>query len=140
MHPSIQRARRIATLMDSRFVIPIIRKRFGLDALLGLVPGGGDAIAAIISAYVLVAALELNLPPHLLRPLMARMILNLVLDFLVGSVPVVGDVMDVFWKANMRNIRLLEEAYQAHQRSGFQPTIDVPAEPVRRSLFLSHRF
>lgn len=131
IHPSIERVRKIANLMDSAFTIPVIRKKIGLDPLLGLLPGGGDVIGAIMSAYALWVAYELRLP----KPVMTRMAVNILLDVLIGSIPVVGDVADAFWKSNQINLKLLEEAYQQHgigpkyDASG-QATVDVIAEPA----------
>ena len=130
-HPSIERVRKIANLLDSAFTIPIIRKKVGLDPLLGLLPGGGDAIAALLSAYVLWVAYELRLP----KPIIARMGVNIILDLLIGAIPLVGDVADVFWKSNQMNLKLLEDAYERHgigsayDASG-HTTVDVMAEPV----------
>jgi hypothetical protein len=131
-HPSIERVRKIAGLMDSAFTIPIIRKKIGLDPLLGLLPVGGDVISALIAAYIIWVAVELRLP----RPVVARMVVNMLVDLLLGAVPVVGDIADAVWKSNVRNLRILEEAYQQHgigpeyDMSTGQPVVDVVAEPV----------
>ncbi len=130
-HPSIERVRKIANLLDSAFTIPVIRKKVGLDPLLGLLPIGGDTVAALLATYALWVAYELRLP----KAVMVRMGVNILLDLLVGLLPVVGDVADMFWKSNQMNLKLLEEAYQKHgiglryDASG-QPTIDVTAEPA----------
>lgn len=130
-HPAVERARKVSNLMDAAFTIPIIRKKIGLDPLIGLLPVGGDVISAMIAAYLLWVAFELRLP----RPVIARMGLNMAIDLLVGAIPVVGDIADVMWKSNQMNFRLLEEAYQKHgvgpkyDEEGL-PTIDVMADPV----------
>jgi hypothetical protein len=130
-HPSIERVRKIANLLDSAITIPIIRKKVGLDGLLGLLPVGGDTIAALLAAYALWVAYELRLP----KPVLVRMGVNILLDLLVGFIPVVGDVADMFWKSNQMNLKLLEEAYQKHgvgarYNATGQVTIDVLAEPA----------
>lgn len=94
---------RLATLMDSQFSIPGLKFRFGLDPLLGLVPGIGDTISLLISAYIIKRAHEQGLPHHV----KARMIGNVAVDWLVGLIPFVGDIFDVGIKANRRNIDLI---------------------------------
>lgn len=93
----------LADLLDSRFRIPVIDVRFGLDAILGLVPGIGDLAALAPSAYLVWKAREMGVR----RGVIGRMALNAGLDFAVGSVPVLGSIWDVFFKANRRNIALL---------------------------------
>ncbi|NWG47296.1 MAG: DUF4112 domain-containing protein [Alphaproteobacteria bacterium] len=96
-------AERLADWLDRRFVLPGTRIRFGFDSLLGLVPGIGDSLTAAIGVYVIVRAHEAGAPPLLLL----RMGGNLLLDALVGSIPLLGDAFDVVFKANARNARLL---------------------------------
>lgn len=99
----IARIDALATLMDTAFVIPGTEIRFGLDALIGLVPGVGDAIATLMSLYIVNEARALGAP----RLLVARMVANVALDGVVGAVPLVGDVFDVAFRANRRNMALL---------------------------------
>lgn len=101
---ALARVRRLATLLDAAVGIPGTRLRFGLDSLLGLIPGGGDVAGALLSGGVVLAAARLGATPSLLL----RMLGNVALDALLGTVPVAGDLFDVAWKANMRNVRLLE--------------------------------
>lgn len=90
-------------LLDDRFTIPGTQLRFGLDALLGLVPGVGDATSAVSSASLFWLAVQRDVP----RVVIARMALNVAIDALVGAIPVVGDAFDFYWKANRRNLSLL---------------------------------
>lgn len=92
----------LAHWMDTVFEIPVLKLRFGLDALLGLLPFGGDVGAALVSIYILSAANRYGIP----RITVLRMALNIALDFLVGSIPIVGDLFDVYWKSNQRNMAL----------------------------------
>jgi hypothetical protein len=101
----IARIDALATLLDTAFVIPGTNIRFGLDALIGLVPGIGDAITTMMSLYIVREARALGAP----RFLVARMLTNVAIDGLVGAVPVVGDVFDVAWRANRRNMALLQK-------------------------------
>ena len=99
-----ERLRTFARWMDTALRIPGTRIRVGLDSLVGLVPGVGDLAGGALALYPIVAAARLGAPPSLLL----RMGLNVGLDALVGSVPLLGDVFDVAFKANRRNVRLLE--------------------------------
>jgi hypothetical protein len=96
----------LAWLMDRAVQIPGTRIRFGLDALLGLLPVGGDVFTGVIqSAIVLIALHRYRVP----RAVAARMAANVLLDTALGAIPVVGDVFDVFFKANTRNVKLLQQ-------------------------------
>jgi hypothetical protein len=90
--------------MDSAVEIPGTRVRLGADALLGLLPGAGDAVSAGIAAYPVVVALRHRLP----RALVLRLMGNIALDALAGSVPILGDLFDIGFRANIRNQRLIE--------------------------------
>jgi hypothetical protein len=103
--PQVERLRALSRLLDSAFVIPGTRYRFGLDALIGLVPGLGDAVSAVFSGYLILQASRLGAP----RSVVNRMIANVALDTVVGWVPLLGDLFDVAWKSNNRNMALLEE-------------------------------
>ena len=99
----IARIDALATLLDTAFVIPGTQVRFGLDALIGLIPGIGDAITTVMALFIVSEARALGAPPWLI----ARMIANVALDGLVGAVPLVGDAFDVAFRANRRNMALL---------------------------------
>jgi hypothetical protein len=90
--------------LDSAVGIPGTRVRFGADALLGLFPGLGDALSAALAAFPVVVAVRHRLPASVVL----RMLGNIALDTLIGSVPVLGDVFDVGFKANQRNAALIE--------------------------------
>ncbi|MDX2084311.1 MAG: DUF4112 domain-containing protein [Candidatus Melainabacteria bacterium] len=124
---SVQIAKKMATWMDSRFEIPLTGIRFGLDPLLSLVPGVGDALAALLSAYMMWLAWQLGLP----KQVILKMLGNVVLDLLIGLVPYLGDLADVAWKANLRNALLLETAYQQHAtQPAWNCTVEVQAHSV----------
>lgn len=93
----------LARLLDSRWRIPFTRIRFGVDPVLGLVPGLGDAAAALPALYIVWRARKLGVP----FSLQARMLGNIGIDFLVGSVPILGSIFDVYYKASRRNHALL---------------------------------
>ena len=93
----------LAALLDSRWRIPGTSIRFGVDALVGLVPVIGDAATGIVSAYIVMRARNCGAG----KTLVARMLGNVLLDTVLGSVPILGSIFDVYFKANNRNIRLL---------------------------------
>ncbi len=104
--------RRLTWLMDEAVRIPGTRLRFGVDPLIGLFPGGGDLAGALVAAYALVVAARMGVSAAVL----VRMAGNIAVDTLVGTIPVLGDAFDVGWKANRRNLDLLER-FVANPRS-----------------------
>lgn len=96
--------RRVARLLDDAVAIPGTGIRVGLDPLLGLVPGLGDVAGALASLYIVLGALRLGAPSSVV----ARMLANVAVDSLLGSIPVLGDLFDFGWKSNRRNVELLE--------------------------------
>lgn len=114
--PQVERLRVLSRLLDNAFTIPGTRFRFGLDALVGLVPGLGDAVSAVFSSYLILQSSRLGAP----RSVVNRMIANVAIDTIVGWVPLLGDLFDVGWKSNLKNMALLETHLQnpAAARSG----------------------
>jgi hypothetical protein len=96
---------RLSHLLDGLFKIPGTGWRFGLDTLIGLIPGVGDTITSFASFYILAAGVRYRVP----KVTLLRMALNIGVDYLVGVVPVLGDVFDLFWKSNEMNIELLRK-------------------------------
>lgn len=103
MRLKLRHLERIVWLLENSVRIPFTRWRIGLDPILGLVPWLGDAIAAAVSTLLLLAAAQSRVPFVIL----VRIALNIAADFLIGLVPVVGDVCDIFFRSNRRNIELL---------------------------------
>jgi len=101
--PDLRALSRFARLMDEAVAIPGTKRRVGLDAGLGLIPGVGDTIAALLSTWIIVGALRWRVP--LWR--IARMVGNILLDLAFGSVPVVGDIFDFFFEENVMNLKML---------------------------------
>jgi hypothetical protein len=100
----LRRARTIARALDTAIGIPGTKVRLGLDPILGLIPGGGDAVSALLSGYIVLIATRRGVP----RAVIWRMLGNIGVDTLIGSVPILGDFFDVAWKSNIRNVELLE--------------------------------
>lgn len=113
-------ARALARLLDSAFRVPGTRFRFGLDPLLGLVPGLGDAVGGGLGLYLLVLAYRAGAPPVV----MLRMGANIAADALLGAVPVLGDLFDASYRANLRNLELLDR-YLADPRETTGKTLAV---------------
>ncbi len=103
-HQGMARIRRWSYLLDKAFRIPGTRMRFGWDAIVGLMPGLGDAVTALFSLSLLVQAFRIRIP----GVVRVRMFINVIIDLLVGAIPVLGDLFDFAWKANSRNLELLE--------------------------------
>ena len=103
----------VAHWMDSRFRLPGTGIRFGLDGLLGLLPGVGDSVTALPALYVIARARGLGAPTHV----QARMVGNVALDLLIGAIPLVGDLFDFGFKANRRNVELLREHFNLPRQS-----------------------
>ena len=128
----LNRVAKVARLMDTAIHIPGTGIRFGGDAIVGLVPGLGDAAGGLISLYIVNEARRLGIPKHKL----AKMLGNIGLDFAVGAVPLLGDVFDVMFKANRRNLEVILDHFG---EEGFSHIDDVdPAAmkditPRRRS-------
>jgi len=127
----------LANLLDTAFILPGTNVRFGFDALIGLVPGIGDAITTLISLYIVHEARQLGAPSHVI----IRMLANIALDGFVGAVPVVGDAFDVMWRSNRRNVQLLREWLAREEgywrRSGAQAAYAAPSlklGPLRPQL------
>lgn len=100
---SRKKLERLAWYLDSSIRVPGFKARFGLDGLIGLIPGVGDTIGALISSVVISEAARMGAP----KVLLLKMAFNVALDALAGTVPVLGDLFDFVWKANQRNVQLL---------------------------------
>lgn len=113
---------RLAKLMDAQFTIPGTGIRFGLDALIGLIPGAGDLSTFAISGYMLIIMSKNGASGFVL----ARMVFNILLDAIVGAIPLLGDIFDVAFKANMRNMRLMNEYYKEGRHRGSAWKLIIP--------------
>jgi len=114
-HP-LAKARTFTRLMDGALPVPGTSFRIGLDPIIGLVPGLGDATGAALSGYLVITAARLGAPASVI----VRMVGNVALDVAIGAIPFVGDVYDFFWKSNRRNMNLLERFVEqpAHTTRG----------------------
>ena len=107
-----QQLRWLEIFLDEAFVIPGTGIRFGVDGIIGLIPGLGDLLAGILSLVIPLAAWIRGVPYITL----VRMLVNVAIGLLIGTIPIAGDVFDIFWKANRRNYRLLERSIAQPRR------------------------
>ncbi|MGB5633152.1 MAG: DUF4112 domain-containing protein [Waterburya sp.] len=109
----LSKLRRVSRLLDNAISIPGTKISFGLDPILGLLPGGGDALTGGISAYIVVEAAKMGIP----RKILWKMVGNILIDSFAGTIPLVGDLFDVGWKANIKNVELLEKQLNVAESS-----------------------
>jgi hypothetical protein len=105
---ALERLDRLARLFDTAFILPGTQIRFGVESVMRLVPGIGDAAATVLSCYLLYEAHRLDIP----KPVFARMVANVAIEGVVGAVPIFGDLFDVGFRANRRNVQILREYFE----------------------------
>lgn len=109
----IKRIRTLARILDNAFGIPGTNWRFGWDSIIGLVPGGGDVATGLLASYIVVEAAKLGIPKRTLW----RMVANVAIDMAGGAVPLAGDLFDFAFKANRKNLKLVEKHLEERDRS-----------------------
>ena len=105
-HRAAETMRRLsyfASWLDDRFAIPGTKVRFGMDTVIGLVPGVGDLVGAALSSYIVFEGRRLGIP----KRLTTKMVGNIAVDAAIGAIPIIGDLADIHWKANRKNVHLL---------------------------------
>lgn len=111
--PALLKAQTLANLLDTAIKIPFIPLRIGLDSIVGLLPGAGDAVMLLVSLRIVWLGKSLGMP----APLIAQMVKNSAIDFGLGFIPIVGDIVDVFYKANQKNVRLMERWWVSQNKA-----------------------
>jgi hypothetical protein len=106
MRNHLRTASYIANLLDNKF--KVFGLRFGIDPIIGLIPGGGDAVSLLLSLYIVWIGVKAKLP----RNKIIEMLRNTLLDFVIGLIPVLGDLADFTYKANIRNLEIVEQFYK----------------------------
>ncbi|AGP79443.1 hypothetical protein I633_19335 [Alteromonas mediterranea 615] len=101
---ALLKAQKLANLLDTAVKLPFISIRIGLDSIVGLIPGAGDALMLFVSLRIVWLGKSLGMP----KALVAQMVKNSALDFGLGFIPFIGDIVDVFYKANQKNVRIME--------------------------------
>jgi hypothetical protein len=127
-----KRMEALAALIDSKFRVPGTQIRFGLDALIGLIPGAGDFSTFLISGYMIMHMSKNGASGFVV----ARMVFNVLLDTLIGSIPFVGDLFDVVFKANQRNVRLMRQHYIEGRHRGNAWKLIIPVLVIVLMLIL----
>ena len=122
MHPALKNINRLAKLMDSQFKLPGTNFRFGLDGILGLIPGAGDLSTLAVSAYMISIMAKNGASGNVV----AKMVVNVLIDTLLGAIPFVGDLFDFVFKANNKNMKLMREHYQDGRHRGGAWKVVVP--------------
>ena len=100
------RLKRLSERLDDTFTIPGTKYKIGIEALIGAVPIIGDLIGGILASYIMYSGMKMGAPPQII----ARMAVNIAIDFTIGSIPIIGDLFDLVWKANKKNVELIEDA------------------------------
>ncbi len=121
-NPALRQIETLAKLMDAQFRVPGTNMRFGLDGIIGLIPGAGDMSTFAVSSYMLWIMAHNGASGYV----MTRMILNVLIDALVGSIPLLGDLFDFAFKANMRNMRLMQQHYKEGRHRGSAGKVIIP--------------
>lgn len=121
-NPALIEIDKLARLMDSQFRVPGTNLRFGLDGIIGFIPGVGDLSTFAVSAYLLTVMARNGASGYV----MARMVLNVLIDVLIGAIPFLGDIFDFAFKANMRNVRLMKEHYKEGRHRGSAAKVILP--------------
>ena len=120
----IRLAKRLVWIMDEWVRIPIINRRVGLDPIIGLIPGVGDVATALISFFIVISLVRHGAPAKLVL----KMLFNVLLDLVIGGVPVLGDVLDFFFQANLKNLKLLIDH---HASIAAQPQVPIEdSQPI----------
>lgn len=101
----LKRLRTLSERLDESFKIPGTKYKIGIDPIIGLIPVGGDLIGGILSTYIMYSGMKMGASPKIIT----QMAVNIVIEFAVGSIPIIGDLFDFFWKANKKNMELIEE-------------------------------
>ncbi len=111
--PKLKWVETMSRLLDDAFVVPGTNIRFGIDPIIGLIPGIGDALTWIISVLMVADMARHGIPKNLVY----KMLLNILIDFLAGLIPIVGDILDVSMKCNRKNWELFQKYFQNHELS-----------------------
>ena len=129
----LRKLERLARLMDTQFKVPGTKNiRFGFDGLIGLVPGIGDIISFLISAYLISSAKKNGASGFVV----ARMVLNTGIDTIIGSIPILGDIFDIVFRSNQRNVRLLQQHYGEGRHQGSSKKVMIPVVIILAAFFV----
>ena len=105
------RLKLLSERLDNSIKIPGTNQKIGIDAIVGIIPILGDFIGAIFSTYILYSGIKMGVSSKIVK----KMATNIAIEFIIGSIPIIGDIFDALWKANKRNVELIEEATLENQ-------------------------
>lgn len=117
----LKKLEQLARLLDNSFRIPGTSVQMGLDSLIGLIPGIGDTTGGILSTYIIWQAARMGVP----RIVLMRMGVNVILDAMLGAIPIFGDIFDITFKANQKNVQLLSNYFQSPQAAVQRDTVSI---------------
>ena len=107
------RLKRLSHNLDEAFTIPGTERKIGIDPIIGLIPGGGDLIGGALSIYIMHAGIRMGMP----RSVIIRMFGNIALEFIIGCIPIIGDLFDAMWKSNQKNVKLIEDSIISEEKN-----------------------
>ena len=107
------RLKRLSHNLDEAFTIPGTERKIGIDPIIGLIPGVGDLIGGALSIYIMHAGIRMGMP----RSVIIRMFGNIALEFIIGCIPIIGDLFDAMWKSNQRNVKLIEDSIISEEKN-----------------------
>ena len=107
------RLKRLSHNLDEAFTIPGTERKIGIDPIIGLIPGVGDLIGGALSIYIMHAGIRMGMP----RSVIIRMFGNVALEFIIGCIPIIGDLFDAMWKSNQRNVKLIEDSIISEEKN-----------------------
>ena len=107
------RLKRLSHNLDEAFTIPGTKHKIGIDPIIGLIPVGGDLIGGVLSIYIMHAGIRMGMP----RTAIVRMFTNVALEFIIGCIPIIGDLFDATWKSNQRNVKLIEDSVVSEEKN-----------------------
>ena len=107
------RLKRLSHNLDEAITIPGTERKIGIDPIIGLIPGGGDLIGGVISIYIMYAGSKMGMP----KATIIRMFGNVALEFVIGCIPIIGDLFDAMWKSNQRNVKLIEDSVMSEDKN-----------------------
>lgn len=129
---SLQKAQRLANLLDSSVTLPVINYRIGLDGIIGLIPVVGDVVTAGIALRIILYAKQMGMPERLIK----KMFRNTALDFLLGLIPIIGSIADFFYKSNRRNVKLMEMWWLHSNEQALKKQVDQSLEQWTSQHFI----
>ena len=107
------RLKRLSHNLDEAITIPGTKRKIGIDPIIGLIPVGGDLIGGVLSIYIMHAGIRMGMP----RAAIVRMFTNVALEFIIGCIPIIGDLFDATWKSNQRNVKLIEDSVMSEEKN-----------------------